>query len=161
MAQNSDLCRRGWSLRILNQLFEATHKIFVPHKVIRSQRVFINSTLVVVGGPPYSPGAIPVDHFMGFFLGRITLVCFGSGKGAELGDSGEVGVAAHSTQTWLTSAIFLVMAMQCYDIAMKRGKDTRSGGVVNCVSVMVTHTTCHTMLAKYLSHFLFYLFEIE
>jgi len=85
----------GWSLRILNKLFEATHKIFVPHKVIRSQRVFIISTLVVVEGPPYSPGAIPVNHFMGFFLGRITLVCLGSGKGAELGDSGEVGVAAY------------------------------------------------------------------
>lgn len=96
-----------------------------------------------------------MDHFMGFFLGRITLVCFGSGKDAELGDSGEVGVAAQRTQTWLISAIFV-----CYGNAMLRGQQRRdqriqrNGGVVNCVSVMFTHTTCcETMLAKYLSHF--------
>lgn len=28
----------------------------------------------VVGGPPYSPGAVPVDHLRGFFFGRMTLV---------------------------------------------------------------------------------------
>lgn len=33
-------------------------------------------SLVVNGGPPYSPGAIPVDHFSGFFLGNIILVGF-------------------------------------------------------------------------------------
>jgi hypothetical protein len=38
---------------------------------------------VVVGGPPYSPGAIPVDHFNGFFLGSITLVCLGEGVEEE------------------------------------------------------------------------------
>jgi len=27
---------------------------------------------MVAGPPPYSPGAIPVDHFCGFFFGRIT-----------------------------------------------------------------------------------------
>jgi len=26
----------------------------------------------VAGPPPYSPGSIPVDHFCGFFFGRIT-----------------------------------------------------------------------------------------
>lgn len=31
-------------------------------------------SLVVNGGPPYSPGAVPVDHFSGFFLGKIILV---------------------------------------------------------------------------------------
>jgi len=40
-------------------------------------------SFVVVGGPPYSPGAIPVDHFNGFFLGSITLVCLGEGVEEE------------------------------------------------------------------------------
>uniref|UniRef100_A0A0A8XPC9 Uncharacterized protein n=1 Tax=Arundo donax TaxID=35708 RepID=A0A0A8XPC9_ARUDO len=35
-----------------------------PHQYLRG--------LMVAGPPPYSPGAIPVDHFCGFPLGRIT-----------------------------------------------------------------------------------------
>lgn len=39
---------------------------FSPPQYLRS--------LVVVGGPPYSPGATPVDHFMGFLFGSRTFV---------------------------------------------------------------------------------------
>lgn len=31
-------------------------------------------SFVVVGGPPYSPAATPVDHFIGFFFGSKILV---------------------------------------------------------------------------------------
>lgn len=43
-------------------------------------------TFVVRGGPPYSPGATPVDHFWGFPLGRITYV------GLEIGPSDACGM---------------------------------------------------------------------
>lgn len=46
----------------------------------------------MIGGPPYSPGETPVDHFSGFLLGRITLVCLGSGNGGVIEESWEMGV---------------------------------------------------------------------
>lgn len=54
-------------------------------------------SLVVVGGPPYSPGATPVDHFTGFFLGSRILVCLGSGTAGGVAESGEMGVAVEVT----------------------------------------------------------------
>jgi len=75
VTQSSDLCRRGWSLRIFNQLFEATHKVFVPHKVIRGQRVFIIATPVFAefGGGGRStvlPWSHPSGPFHGLLLGK-------------------------------------------------------------------------------------------
>lgn len=32
-------------------------------------------SLEVVGGPPYSPEAMPVDHFIGFLFGSMIFVC--------------------------------------------------------------------------------------
>lgn len=52
-------------------------------------------SLVVVGGPPYSPGATPVDHFNGFFFGSIILVCLGCGGGSA--ESWDMGVDAAVT----------------------------------------------------------------
>lgn len=45
-------------------------------------------SFVVVGGPPYSPGATPVDHFSGFLFGRMILV----GRGLREGSRGIGGV---------------------------------------------------------------------
>lgn len=54
-------------------------------------------SLVVVGGPPYSPGATPVDHFIGFFFGSKTFVCLGLGTdGVE--ESGEIGAVVEVTE---------------------------------------------------------------
>lgn len=80
-------------MRPMNSLFqinssEVKGSSFSPPQYLRS--------LVVVGGPPYSPGATPVDHFNGFFFGRIILLCLGQGIGG-VEESGENGAVADVT----------------------------------------------------------------
>lgn len=57
----------------------------------------------MVGGPPYSPGATPVDHFIGFLCGSMIFVrCLigffaddgGGGGDADIGESWDIGAVA-------------------------------------------------------------------
>lgn len=65
-------------------------------------------SLVVNGGPPYSPGAIPVDHFSGFFLGNIILVGIVLDIGIVVDESSEdidLAVQVIDTQQYTDDAI--------------------------------------------------------
>lgn len=110
-------------------------------------------SLVVVGGPPYSPGATPVDHFMGFFLGNRILVCLGSGTGG-VAESGEMGVAVEVTERqWFRIAIAffvdnesmtikkeLLLLMEHTSVIFVRS------GPVYYLPIHMTHRTCRSIL---------------
>jgi hypothetical protein len=91
------MTRSMWGRKSLFQMkssvFPTGSRSSFPHQYLRG--------LMVAGPPPYSPGAIPVDHFCGFFFGRITFtglrpaVSATAGAGTASSEAAE----AHSGRT--------------------------------------------------------------
>lgn len=75
----------------------------------------------MVGGPPYSPGATPVDHFKGFFLGSKILVGLRLGGDAGCADDGGglveescgTGVAVELMEMWQFITAIVVCVCAC------------------------------------------------
>jgi len=85
-----------------------------PHQYLRG--------LMVAGPPPYSPGSIPVDHFCGFFFGRITFT--GLRAAVSAAAAAGAGTASHEAAeacSGRTAAARVEEAMASSGMARRRG----------------------------------------
>lgn len=94
------MTRCMWGRKSLFQMkssvFPTGSRSSFPHQYLRG--------LTVAGPPPYSPGAIPVDHFCGFFFGRITFTGLRPAVSVAAGVDGTASPEAAEAHSGRTAA---------------------------------------------------------